>query len=265
MSRVRRYVLERSIDKQRRSRRTARMSSATAPGESNIAEALRPENPVAGAACRGALRSSTVLAVMGLVGAASLVAATFLPVLGSASTTRVLTALDRTGWDEHGAALIALAVVRARRCCGRRCAASRPAAVAIALCGLAGAGDRADRLRPAATSATTGVGRRRGSTPTPRSATGLGVYARDARRACCCSRRGGVLAFAAAATSATSPSTSHARSRAHRLRRPSARRCRPAASKPEAVDARVVDGRPASARQQCSDASTVAPLRRPPA
>jgi hypothetical protein len=73
---------------------------------------------------------------MGLVGAASLVLATFLPVLRVSVDDRVLTALDRTGWDEHGAALIALALL-ALILLLPALRGSRPAAVAVALAGLA--------------------------------------------------------------------------------------------------------------------------------
>ena len=87
-------------------------------------------------------------ALLGAVaaGVIALVAATFLPVLRISVDEGVVTSLDRSGWDEHGAALLALAVFAALMLAallrgeggdenGRE--AGSAAALAIALCGVA--------------------------------------------------------------------------------------------------------------------------------
>lgn len=85
-------------------------------------------------------RSVAERLLLGLVaaGIAALVAATFLPVLRISVNERVVTALDRTGWDEHGAALLALAAFAALMLAALlRGDGGVAPALAIALCGLA--------------------------------------------------------------------------------------------------------------------------------
>lgn len=55
--------------------------------------------------------SRRALGVAGLAGAAALVAATFLPVIRIEVDGRARPALDQTGWDLHGPALLLLAAV----------------------------------------------------------------------------------------------------------------------------------------------------------
>ena len=93
------------------------------------------ENPVESPS-GGRSSASTVLAVMALIGAAALIAATFLPVLRISIDDEVVSGLDRTGWDEHGAALLALAIF-ALALLRPALRGSRPAALAIALAGIA--------------------------------------------------------------------------------------------------------------------------------
>ncbi len=54
-----------------------------------------------------------VLTILAAAGIAALIASAFLPVLRISVDERVATALDRSGWDQHGAALVALALFAA--------------------------------------------------------------------------------------------------------------------------------------------------------
>ena len=136
-----RYVLERSIDKQGNIRRTARMSSAShrVDEDSRGSEAEnRVPSPVDAGDSEPSPGVSTALTALVVAGIIALVAATFLPVLRITINDRVITELDRTGWDEHGAALLALAAFAALMLAAllRGDAITAPA-VAIALCGVA--------------------------------------------------------------------------------------------------------------------------------
>jgi hypothetical protein len=93
------------------------------------------EKPVPEPSPRGSA-ASTVLASMTVVGATALFLATLMPVLRVTVDNRVITALDQTGWDKHGAALLALAIL-AIVLLRPALLGSQPAAVAIALAGLA--------------------------------------------------------------------------------------------------------------------------------
>ncbi len=105
-----RYVLERSIDKQGHIRRTARMSNASRRVDED-SRGDEPENRPGEEAGSGRSGRRAALGVIVLAGSAALVAATFTPVLRITVSERVITALDRTGWDEHGAALLALSAL----------------------------------------------------------------------------------------------------------------------------------------------------------
>jgi hypothetical protein len=131
---LRRYVLERSIDKQRHSRRTARMNRAPRRGV-EYSRGTEAENPAETDRQR---RSSltTALSLLAVAGGLLLIVATFLPVLRISVDGEVLTALDRTGWDEHGAALLALGLF-ALALTPAAFRGARPAAIAIALVGIA--------------------------------------------------------------------------------------------------------------------------------
>ena len=93
------------------------------------------ENPVEEPPA-GLSRERIALATLALIGAAMLIAATLLPVLRISVDNEVITGLDRSGWDEHGAALLALAAF-ALVLLRPALRGSRPAAVAIALVGIA--------------------------------------------------------------------------------------------------------------------------------
>jgi len=86
-------------------------------------------------ASRQAPRARAALAVCALIGIASLVVATVAPVLRVATTGRIDAALDRTGWDVHGPALLLIAVV-ALVLLGLALRGSVAAALALAVCGL---------------------------------------------------------------------------------------------------------------------------------
>ena len=136
-----RYVLERSIDKQGNIRWTARMSSASRRVDED-SRGSEPSSPVPEpmATGDGEPLPAASKALFGAVaaGIAALVAATLLPVLRISIDERVVTALDRSGWDEHGAALIALAAFAALMLAVLlRGDGGVAAAVAIALCGVA--------------------------------------------------------------------------------------------------------------------------------
>ena len=130
-------MLERSIDKQGNIRWTARVSSTSRrAGE----DSRGPEagGPVATGEEQGPAGVDRLLIGMVMAGIAALVAATFLPVLRISVDERVVKSLDRTGWDEHGAALLALAAFAALMLAAlARGDGGIAAAVAIALCGLA--------------------------------------------------------------------------------------------------------------------------------
>jgi hypothetical protein len=132
-------VLERSIDKQGNIRWTARVSSTSrrADEDSRGSGAQNPvEDPEATGDGAGRDTVTTALLAMIAAGIAALIAATFLPVLRISVDERVITALDRTGWDQHGAALLALAAFAAFMLVALvRGDGGRAAAVAIALCG----------------------------------------------------------------------------------------------------------------------------------
>jgi hypothetical protein len=74
--------------------------------------------------------------IAGLAGAAALVAATLLPVLRLEVLGRVRPALDRTGWDLHGPALLVLAAL-ALVLLALALRGSLPAALALGAAGLA--------------------------------------------------------------------------------------------------------------------------------
>ena len=83
-----------------------------------------------------ALAPFRLLTLLTAAGIAALIASAFLPVLRISVNERVVTALDRSGWDQHGAALIALALLAAALL--PLAARGNPtAAGAIALTGLA--------------------------------------------------------------------------------------------------------------------------------
>jgi len=79
---------------------------------------------------------TTALSLLAVAGGLLLIVATFLPVLRIGVDGEVLTALDRTGWDEHGAALLALGLF-ALALTPAAFRGARPAAIAIALVGIA--------------------------------------------------------------------------------------------------------------------------------
>ena len=123
---------------------------------------------------RPAARSAMVVA-----GIAALVAATFLPVLRISVDERVVTSLDRTGWDEHGAALLALAAFAALMLAAlARGDGGIAAAVAIALCGLA-----VIVIVASPTCPSRAPGRRRARRPARSARAGR---LRESPAACCC-------------------------------------------------------------------------------
>lgn len=105
---MRRYVLERSIVEQDPHRRRARVSgSPRRDGDDSSTRVAYPQPGMTGGTLRGAL------AATGVAGAACLAAATFLPVIRIEQDGTVLPALDSTGWDLHGPALLVLAALAA--------------------------------------------------------------------------------------------------------------------------------------------------------
>ncbi len=88
---------------------------------------------------RQAPAARAALAVCALIGIASLVVATLAPVLRVETSGRIDTALDRTGWDVHGPALLLIAIV-ALPLLGLALRGSLAAALALAACGLTALG-----------------------------------------------------------------------------------------------------------------------------
>ncbi len=88
---------------------------------------------------RPAARARATLAVCAFIGIASLVVATVAPVLRVETAGRIDVALDRTGWDVHGPALLLIAVV-ALVLLGLALRGSVAAALALAVCGLTALG-----------------------------------------------------------------------------------------------------------------------------
>lgn len=96
-----------------------------------------PGTPPAGdAAVAAPGRGANALAILAAAGVAALVAATFLPVLRIQVSERVITSLDSTGWDRHGASLLVLAALAALMISAAR-RGSTAAAAALTLAGVA--------------------------------------------------------------------------------------------------------------------------------
>ena len=108
------------------------------PGRSRLCASGDEPGGQDGPDAGGGTGTTRVLGAMVAGGIAALIAATFLPVLRISVNDEVITDLDRTGWDEHGAALLALAAFATLMLAAvARGDGGAAPAIAIALCGVA--------------------------------------------------------------------------------------------------------------------------------